>query len=687
MGYSPHEIQPFSRLRILAAMGLLLAIAAGPVAGQVLPAQPVLPGEVRNRPAALIQHVEVNFPRWFERIAGIGGAAFYRLGQDLDRTRIFNSATVLAQVTETQDLTIPLAGRLFIVAEFTMEDKPDWGLGRLYSVGGLYPAVWRRGQWQPLPVTNGGFLIYQKVGAREQAAFGQFAFKGAAGDRQIRVTGRGLAVAPGKCRLKIMSAMANDWAAHFPSKATINVYFLPDEGAQPGEVESVAPIPTPTPTPAPAPTLAPASVPTTAPAQAAFQPQPPTPAPAPTPTVASVPILNPIPAQAPAAPPMAQPAGQAIFSFQPGLFLLPAGFPATQPGELSAVQPIVVASPMPDPPANEPAPADCELAIQSARSTAGGAVRVTVALTNANQTPLGDINLTIHYPGKLLQLVNVARGPVLGNALFVTNTSQPDYVRAAVADAGGLTRSGPLCYMDFRVIGPSGQKAALSADVTSATRVTDDQKVSIRTTPGQVSIEGVCGDAAGDGRITSRDALLALQLSAKPKEERMRDPLLPILNIKGDGDVTSQDARWLLQLAVGVRPAGYTGPLGQPEKAGQSGQPGESASADDPRLDPAEAYAAYVTAFDELMDLLTRTDIDQPAALCQAQQALRQADRAYQASPTQATYQAGLTARNAMEKLMGEVAIDSPASLARAQQKFWSASRTWQKIKAESRSH
>ena len=62
--------------------------------------------------------------------------------------------------------------------------------------------------------------------------------------------------------------------------------------------------------------------------------------------------------------------------------------------------------------------------------------------------------------------------------------------------------------------------------------------------------DGVRGDADGDGRITSTDARLALQLSVgKIKEADVTDPAA--LDVDGDGKVTSTDARLILQKSVG----------------------------------------------------------------------------------------------------------------------------------------
>ena len=58
------------------------------------------------------------------------------------------------------------------------------------------------------------------------------------------------------------------------------------------------------------------------------------------------------------------------------------------------------------------------------------------------------------------------------------------------------------------------------------------------------------GDFDGDGKITSTDARLALQLSVdKIKEADVEHP--EVADVDGDGKITSTDARMLLQVSVG----------------------------------------------------------------------------------------------------------------------------------------
>ena len=73
-------------------------------------------------------------------------------------------------------------------------------------------------------------------------------------------------------------------------------------------------------------------------------------------------------------------------------------------------------------------------------------------------------------------------------------------------------------------------------------------KLSGEITDGEVSIitssEVLKGDVNGDGRITSIDALMALQMSTKTI------PANSAADMNGDGQVTSADAAMILKAAI-----------------------------------------------------------------------------------------------------------------------------------------
>jgi hypothetical protein len=83
---------------------------------------------------------------------------------------------------------------------------------------------------------------------------------------------------------------------------------------------------------------------------------------------------------------------------------------------------------------------------------------------------------------------------------------------------------------------------ALSADEIKALY---DEKEPSAPTPTPTITSGK-GDCNGDGKITSVDALCALQMAVGTRAEDLA------MDITGDGSVTSLDARKILRIAAGL---------------------------------------------------------------------------------------------------------------------------------------
>jgi hypothetical protein len=100
----------------------------------------------------------------------------------------------------------------------------------LYAVGTVYTNVWDGKAWQNYPPAPArGWMSYiGYAGNRQVLPDPQFNYTGQAGGR-IQVLGPGLSFKPGRYRLAILSAIASNWVAHYPSKGKIFVYFIPDK--------------------------------------------------------------------------------------------------------------------------------------------------------------------------------------------------------------------------------------------------------------------------------------------------------------------------------------------------------------------------------------------------------------------------------------------------------------------------
>ena len=177
----------------------------------------------------------------------------------------------------------------------------------------------------------------------------------------------------------------------------------------------------------------------------------------------------------------------------------------------------------------------------------GSPVRIPVSFCGADR--LGDLNLTINYGTDVLRATGFQRGAMLGDALFDVNLEPPGTIRLGLADNQGLSGDGYLVYLEFDVIGAAGSSTVLRGRVTTATRVDNDQPLNVQVQDGLFTVtpSSLPGDADGDGRITSLDALTALRMSIG------KIPSDLTLDVNGDGQVTALDARWILQAATGLR--------------------------------------------------------------------------------------------------------------------------------------
>jgi len=180
--------------------------------------------------ATLLGKFETNFRQWYEKISGTQNSSIFVKGTDKQRKTKFTWDSVAKDVIYERAYTIAKPGRVYVIAEFRMDDRAEYGLGRLYSVGTVYPKIWNGRAWQdyPGPGSSGWLNYVGYAGNRPILPNPQFKYTGRPGDNKIQVLGTGFPVKPGKYQLAILSAIACDWIAHFPSKGKIFTYFIPD---------------------------------------------------------------------------------------------------------------------------------------------------------------------------------------------------------------------------------------------------------------------------------------------------------------------------------------------------------------------------------------------------------------------------------------------------------------------------
>ena len=141
---------------------------------------------------------------------------------------MFTWDEITKDVISNNDITLLKPGRIYLDAEFRMEDRPEYQ--SLYAVGTPYTQMWKNNAWiNHPPAVQGGWMNYVGYcGTRPILPSEGFKYTGTLGG-PLRVLGPGLAVPAGKFRVAVLSAIAREWVAHFPSKGKIFVYFIPDK--------------------------------------------------------------------------------------------------------------------------------------------------------------------------------------------------------------------------------------------------------------------------------------------------------------------------------------------------------------------------------------------------------------------------------------------------------------------------
>ncbi len=200
------------------------------------------------------------------------------------------------------------------------------------------------------------------------------------------------------------------------------------------------------------------------------------------------------------------------------------------------------------PPTSEPANVK-GFTIQAGQREGKPGEIVTVPVYLLNPDGLANLNVTVTYsPAVAVAEGKIARGNVLGNALFETNAGESGQARVGLAGTKPVSDSGILAHIPFRITGHPGDRAELLVAVSTANRV-DGTTLSAETITGAILVldeaGGVPGDSDGDKTLTAGDALAALKMSVKLLPEKKSS------DADGDGKVTSNDARVILQKVVG----------------------------------------------------------------------------------------------------------------------------------------
>lgn len=177
------------------------------------------------------------------------------------------------------------------------------------------------------------------------------------------------------------------------------------------------------------------------------------------------------------------------------------------------------------------------------RAKRGDTVYIPLYLINAES--LSNMDFDVVYDPRILEVAgDIRQGQMLEGALFKANPHDQGMVHVSFARPNGLSGTGTLSAVPFRLVGPPGAVGEVQVEVTQANRP-DGAVPRIDLIYGGVLVldegGGLPGDGNGDGMVDEFDASLALEMAAQSREPN------PRLDMDHDGRVTSRDATIILQ--------------------------------------------------------------------------------------------------------------------------------------------
>jgi hypothetical protein len=171
----------------------------------------------------------------------------------------------------------------------------------------------------------------------------------------------------------------------------------------------------------------------------------------------------------------------------------------------------------------------------------GQEVVIPIMICNAND--IANMDFSVGYDSSALQFKDAVKGSLNANTLFESNNIG-NKVKIAFAGKTGFSGSGSIAVLTFRVTGQNGASSPITVTVDGAS-TSGGKPVTIPVNNGKVSIGNPNpNDPDGDGKVTSLDALIALQISVGKR------PIDINYDVNKDKTVNSSDAREILKLAV-----------------------------------------------------------------------------------------------------------------------------------------
>ncbi len=209
-------------------------------------------------------------------------------------------------------------------------------------------------------------------------------------------------------------------------------------------------------------------------------------------------------------------------------------------------QPTVTPPPQPTTtPTATPIPTSSTLSVEDRTAAPNGTVTVPVRLTRASQ--LRSLNFSLRYDPNVLKVNRVDAGDLVGGALFQPSTRDAGIIRFGVVVQGTtwISGDGPVAHVVFTASGSSGSQSSLTLGDIIATDAGGTRQ-NLNLSSGRVTISvKLKGDYDGDGRVTMKDALAALQMSVGDLPQDLN------LDMDSDGRVTADDVYRIMAAALG----------------------------------------------------------------------------------------------------------------------------------------
>lgn len=181
-----------------------------------------------------------------------------------------------------------------------------------------------------------------------------------------------------------------------------------------------------------------------------------------------------------------------------------------------------------------------------------------------------------------LKCTNVNKGSFVGNALFDSRIGQGACrhdIRISFASSTGLRGSGPVAVISCTLEKPIANAIDTQITIDTASSGTG-AALQIPAYGGYIfSGKSPKGDCDGDGYASTRDALMAIQMSVGKQETDLT------CDFNGDGKVNSADAREILRFSQTAGLAGQSGLIGGAGSGTGTGQ-GNTASLPIPLPNP-----------------------------------------------------------------------------------------------------